>query len=880
MSKLEELSRRDFFKTGALGGVSLFAFKGGEYRNASVYAPQDQTQHRTVQNKILDLSPAKWIWYPSKRCLQNSFFLFRREITLGSKPVKATGWIAADSRYLLFVNGQRIQWGPAPCDPRWLEADPLDLTDQLHRGKNIMAAQVLYYGQGDGTWPIGKPGFIFYLEVEFKNGRKQTFISDHSWLVHLAKSWPHGQFKRWYLRSLQEEFDARLYPYGWTEPEFVPGPDWLQAMELDCPADKPPLSARYPDYLFVTSANRKTSELRRRSIPLLKEIIIPAKRLAESHRIKWKLSPREYFEFLTPNAYEIDPKPCAYSVDKNQWQVDMNLQRAAVLTFEFEEQIVGWPYFTIEAPAGTIVELMVQEAHDPKNLRVMNNHFNSWSRFICKEGLNRFECFDYESLRWIQLHIRNASGRIRIKNVGVRRRIYPWPHQPSAKCSDPSLQKLLNASVNTLNNSAQDIIVDGMGRERQQYSGDCGHQLHAIFPAFGESRLPARYLNTFSQGLTLDGFFMDCWPAYDRLARLMERQLNLTKWGPLLDHGIGFNFDSYYSYLYTGDLSQLDEVFPRLQKFFDYLQSLIGKDGLLPVENIGIPAVWIDHDAYKQQRHKQCAFNLYAAAMARHAFAPLCNAFHEKNWARRAEEFSESLLKATQSKFWSEKHGLYINNLPWLDEEGGIRLCDRSLATAILFDQCPQGKIEPAVKALQQCPPEMGLSYPANAGWRLWALAKAGKIGTVLKEFRTRWMKMQSVHLNNTLQEGWSAKPDTSNEWSHCPVAPLYIFYMSIAGIQPIEPGYRVYQIRPQLGDLDSVELATQTIHGRIRLKARGPLGKRRIEIETLPAGNGLLVVDARESIDLPKMNENSSFGLTTYKLPVGQKVEIILKYS
>ena len=51
---------------------------------------------------------------------------------------------------------------------------------------------------------------------------------------------------------------------------------------------------------------------------------------------------------------------------------------------------------------------------------------------------------------------------------------------------------------------------------------------------------PASWL---SEGITADGFFLDCWPAFDRLARLMERQVNMTGWGPLLDHGVGFAFD-------------------------------------------------------------------------------------------------------------------------------------------------------------------------------------------------------------------------------------------------------------------------------------------------------------------------------------------------
>jgi len=90
-----------------------------------------------------------------------------------------------------------------------------------------------------------------------------------------------------------------------------------------------------------------------------------------------------------------------------------------------------------------------------------------------------------------------------------------------------------------------------MARERQQYSGDRAHQLHAVHLVFGETRLPARFLRTWSQGMTEDGYFLDTWPAYDRLARLIERQLDLSGWGPILDHGLEFNFDCLHHFNYT-----------------------------------------------------------------------------------------------------------------------------------------------------------------------------------------------------------------------------------------------------------------------------------------------------------------------------------------
>ena len=172
------------------------------------------------------------------------------------------------------------------------------------------------------------------------------------------------------------------------------------------------------------------------------------------------------------------------------WEAELSAEHGAALTFELAEQIVGWPYFTIDAPAGTVIELMVQEAHEVGGPALLNTHFDSWTRFTCREGINHFETFDFESCRWVQLHIHDAAGWVRVSNVGMRRRIFPWQHQPYMKVAEPALQRLIDASINTVNNSAMETLMDGVGRERQQYSGDAAHQLHAVYLNFGEKRLP------------------------------------------------------------------------------------------------------------------------------------------------------------------------------------------------------------------------------------------------------------------------------------------------------------------------------------------------------------------------------------------------------
>jgi alpha-L-rhamnosidase len=878
-----KFTRRDFFKTGAIGGASLLLMTGAGHqqkRQIDYKLVSIRTEGPEIPSRYhLDLAPAKWIWYPSQRTLANTFILFRKTIRFDKKLLSAKGWILGDSRYLLLVNGKRIQWGPPPADPRYSEADPVDLSSVLTTGENVIGANVLFYGYGDGTWPVGKPGFIFYLKLTFDDNSEQLIISDNSWSCHLARSWKPGQYKRWYLRSLQEEFDARKYPFGWDTYSFMLDNSWIKVVELRGSAAQTALSSSSSDYMYDSSSANTVTELRKRTIPMILESGQFSMKLMEACEIRWKRPSEEYFEMIVPDAYEVTAELSARA--DGPWEFSLDSDKAIALTFVAHEQMVGWPFFNINAPAGTTIELMVQEGHNlykEGGPAIINNHHHSWTRFICTEGENYFETYDFESIKWIQLHIHGAKGKIVVAKPGIRRRMYDWPNPPKVQTSDKDLQKIIDACLNTTYNNSLDTIVDGMGRERQQYSGDIGHMLHVLYRVFGEQQLPARYLNTYSQGITLDGFFLDAWPAYDRLNRLAQRQLNLTKWGPLLDHGVGFNFDCYHHYLYTGDLTELEEVWPRLERFFKYLKSIVGEDGLLPVEDIGIPAVWIDHDAYKLQRHKQCAFNLYSIAMLKYAFGPLAKAHDKGTLAREAAAFGDELFSKLVSKYWDDSRKLYICNKPWVQEEGEQRMCDRSLATAILFDLLPENNFEKALEILIQMPENLGLSYPPNTNWNLWALGKNGKTDAIFKDFNSRWIKLNSIHLNNTMQEMWNVFPDSGSQWSHAAIAPLITVFSDLAGIQPLKPGYKSFRIQPNPGKLELLELSNYTPAGPIEFSLSGKKGRRKLTLKIPQGISGELVLDEREKLKLKKLFIRD--GKRAFELAGGQEVTLTLKHT
>jgi len=820
----------------------------------------------------IDLAPARWIWLPCERTLANTFVLFRREIEVEGDVTSARGWVSADSRYRLFVNDRRVQWGPAPCDPRSYEADPVDLARWLVPGRNVIGAEVLFYGHGEGTWPLGKPGFLFALRVE-AGGRASEVVSDGSWRVLLDRAHRPGQFKRWYLRALQEDFDARLRPAGWSEPGFAPDSAWTAPQVLEVPADRPAAAGAHYDYLTDGGIDPASAVLRAREVPLVRETFVTAARLARSGRVRWRRDPRDWFEYRIPGSFEVVDQTSASPSGEGAWQLQPAAGEGAFATFELPEQMVGFPFLTVVAPAGTVVEVMTQESHDPSGPAWLDTHRFSWTRFVCREGENRFETFDYESLRFLQVHVRETTDAVVLRDVGVRRRSYPWPKPPSFACAEPRLQRVFEASFNTLVNSAQETIVDGMGRERQQYSGDGAHQLHATRIVCGDRQLARRFLRTFPMGQALDGTFLDCWPAFDRLNRVAQRQVGATPWGPLLDHGVTLVFDAWRHYQETGETDVLLDLYPRFVRFADFLLAGRTKEGLLPVEGWGTPAVWIDN-CFPKPRHKQCAFNLFTAAILKTALAEIAalvgDAGGQKKWAAAAD----AVLAATARRFWSAERGLFVDNLPWEDEEGSARTDDRSLATALLFDQCPAGRVREAVAALASPPSSMGLSYPANSHWRMRALARHGRVDAVLRELRQRWAAMPSVVYNNTTSEDWAVRPDSPDQWSHCAVGPLVVLYLDVAGIRPGAPGFEKVEIRPQLGDLPGLELTAHTPKGPVVLKAQAQEEGHRASV-TLPAGcPGELVLPVTEGKGVAVTDADRALGLERFALPAGETTE------
>ena len=260
--------------------------------------------------------------------------------------------------------------------------------------------------------------------------------------------------------------------------------------------------------------------------------------------------------------------------------------------------------------------------------------------------------------------------------------------------------------------------------------------------------------------------------------------------------------------------------------------------------------------------------------MLRSALAPLATLAGDGRPRSATRPTADALVTATVARFWSRERSLFVSNLPWEDEEGATRLDDRSLATALVFDQCPGGRALESLAALAAPSEALVLSFPASAHWRMQALARHGRIGAVLGELRTRWAALPSVLSNNTISERFVVRPDSTDEWSHCAVAPLTTFYRDIAGIRPAAPGFAKLELRPQLGDIDELELACHTPRGPVTFRAKAQEEGHRAWI-TLPRDcPGELVLPVTEGRGVALTASDRALGLERFALPAGETTE------
>jgi hypothetical protein len=181
---------------------------------------------------------ASWIGV-AEVAAPNQWIGYRKTVRLGKAPEKAVARIAADSKYWLWINGERVVFegqlkrGPTPEDTYY---DQVDLTNHLRKGDNSIAILLWHFGkQGFGHKSSGKAGLVFDADVD-----GTRLLSDKSWktMIHPAFGDTGAPLPNRRLPESNICFDAQRDIVGWIHADYDDS-EWPAAIEFGKPPCAP-----------------------------------------------------------------------------------------------------------------------------------------------------------------------------------------------------------------------------------------------------------------------------------------------------------------------------------------------------------------------------------------------------------------------------------------------------------------------------------------------------------------------------------------------------------------------------------------------------------------------------------------------------------------
>jgi len=179
-----------------------------------------------------------WIWLAEEPVEPSGFWtaqpqeqheethgLFRKSFSLETVPQTVPTRITADSRYILYVNGQEVGRGPIRSQPRRLHYDEYDLAALLRPGENVIAVLVERFAVANSYWmppvpnnSLGLTGvLVFEAELD-----AQWVVSDASWRTLKTDAWRGDWLEEGahHYGVPLEAFDAGRLPIDWMCPGY------------------------------------------------------------------------------------------------------------------------------------------------------------------------------------------------------------------------------------------------------------------------------------------------------------------------------------------------------------------------------------------------------------------------------------------------------------------------------------------------------------------------------------------------------------------------------------------------------------------------------------------------------------------------------------
>lgn len=727
-------------------------------------------------------SQAHWAWSNSPGDSRFAVCRFRAKFSV-SKDTQAACHISADSRYLLYLDGQFIGRGPARSDLRHYVYETYHLA--LSSGEHALAAIVVAYGNDVGPIAEMHDQGAFLLELQDQEGNAILATGKpDQWRVQLDTAYQsapltvHGAY---YAIGHSELVDGRALPHGWQQAGF-------DDSEWDAPRN---LRAAY---LFERS----------------KDLADPGGR--------WRLMPRDI-----PTLLE---EPSQFANTRFPLTIPPHSRYETIL--ETTAYTIGYPVIQMNGGLGSSMQLTYAEALSKDGRKAIRDDREGtdvcgFSDTYHTGGESEtYSPLHWRAFRFIKITAQTNELPLTISSASYLRTGYPWERRAAFAVDGgpPEIEKIQELDFRTLECCTAETFMDCPYYEQLQYVGDTRLQALLSYVTTGDTRLGARAVRQFDWSRLPEGLTQSRYPSnlpqiippFSLIWILMVE--DLWRYAPAEASTVADCLPGCRDILeWFGRQTNADGLLDGKLPWWQFVDWADGWDhGVPPPAVAGVPCATLNLQ--------------YLAGLQ--AFVRL----HEELGDTREQEYwqaaADMLADAIMLVFWDPAARL-------LREGPGAAwgFTQHAQAWGLLTGVIPEDAITDVAESLHSDDALTKATY-YQTFYVVEALAKVGRLDRLWDHWLAPWRDALALHLTT-----WPEKPEPTRSDCHAWSAwPTFAFLTHVLGVKPVEGGFRGYAIDPKrVADWDVVTGKIATPTGLLNVSVTWmPDGKPRVShrVETL----------------------------------------------
>lgn len=387
-----------------------------------------------------------------------------------------------------------------------------------------------------------------------------------------------------------------------------------------------------------------------------------------------------------------------------------------------------------------------------------------------------------------------------VADVKAEAVFYPVRYRGDFACSDERLTKIWMNSAFTLRSCMNELMLDGIKRDRLPWMGDQAINLAANAYVFAEPEVLRRTFTALGAG-----------------------DIRRSDINGIVDYSLWSAINQDRFQLYFDDPAYLRREWPRVRSLIEFMETRCDADGFLAPR----PGTWMFID-WGMPKGEEGAVNAplqmlwFWALRSGVALADRMGRDDEAaRWRLRADRLAESL----RDRAWDDRAGSWR-----LFAREGSPPSRHANLLAVLSGLADEGQRDAIKRSLLgDRLPRVGT--PFMLAMELTALARLGEAAAIPARVEAFWGAQLDAGAT-TFAETWNVaerggsyamygRPfgnSLCHAWGSGPAA---ILPAEILGLRPLADGWRRFSVEPRLGGLSWASATVPTPRGEIRVEAR-----------------------------------------------------------